>query len=163
MFPSPALRRIRIPTLTVTTPPAPANMAPTPHSLSAPRMSFVRIPRLLCGSVFPLRPGTTLPDVLWAILAAPQPRSHTTEFVVEWKTAAATHNLAVICRYDGNLCGALAAQPSSTPSSGSEFRLAHQLAPLLLRHPLWAAFAERITDGAESPSSTFPTLSDSRT
>ena len=109
------------------------------------------IPRLLCGSVFPLLPGTTLPDVLWAILAAPQPRSHTTEFVVEWKTAAATHNLAVICRYDGNLCGALAAQPSSTLSSGSEFRLAHQLAPLLLRHPLWAAFAERITDGAESP------------
>ena len=69
----------------------------------------------------------------------------------EWTTAAATHNLAIIRRYGGNLRTPLAAQPFSTLSPGSEFRLAHQLAPLLLRHPFWAAFAELSTNGAEFP------------
>jgi hypothetical protein len=36
-------------------------------------------------------------------------------------------------------------------SPGSGFRSVHMLAPFLLRHSLWAAFAERITDGAEFP------------
>jgi hypothetical protein len=46
---------------------------------------------------------------------------------------------------------ALATQPFSTLSPGSEFGPAHLLAPLLLCHPIWAAFSERITDGAEFP------------
>ena len=53
--------------------------------------------------------------------------------------------------YSGDLRAALAAQPFSTISPGSEFRPAHILAPLLSRHPLWSAFSERITDGAEFP------------
>jgi hypothetical protein len=101
--------------------------------------------------VFPLLHATILPDVLWAILAAPQPRTHTTEFVFEWTTAAATLNHAVIRRHGGNLRSALAAQPFSMHLPGSEFRLAHQLVPLLSRHPLWALFADWITDGAEFP------------
>jgi hypothetical protein len=73
------------------------------------------------------------------------------EFVFEWRMAAATHNLAVLRRYGGNLRTALAAQPVSTISPGSEFRPVQLLAPLLSRHLLWAAFAGRITDGAEFP------------
>jgi hypothetical protein len=63
----------------------------------------------------------------------------------------------------GHLRAALAAQPFSMLSPGSEFRPAHQLAPLLSRHPLWPAFAERITAGAEFPSLTFLMLIDART
>ena len=65
--------------------------------------------------------------------------------------AAAANNLAVLRRYARDLRVALAAQPFSTISPGSKFRPAHILAPLLSRHPLWTAFAERITDGAEFP------------
>jgi hypothetical protein len=126
-------------------------MTEKPQTLPAPRKSFVLILRLLCASVFPLLPATILSDVLYAIMAAPQPRTHTTEFVFAWTTAAATHNLAVIRRYGGGLRTALAAQLFSTLSPGSEFRPAHLLAPLLSHHSLWAAFAEWITDGAEFP------------
>jgi hypothetical protein len=41
------------------------------------------------------------------------------EFVSEWTTAAATHNLGVIRRYWGDLHAGLAAQPFSTLSPGS--------------------------------------------
>ena len=124
---------------------------PTLQTTPAPRKSFVPLPRLLFGSVFPLLPASTLSDVLHAILDDPQPRTHPTEFVFEWTTAAATQNLTVLRRYGGDLRTALAAQPFSTLSPGSEFRPVHMLAPLLSRHPLWSAFAERITDGAEFP------------
>jgi hypothetical protein len=107
--------------------------------------------------VFPLLPATILSDVLWAILAAPQPRTHTTEFVFEWTTAAATHIFAVIRRYGGNLRAALAAQPFSTLSPGSEFRLAHQLAPLLSRHPYGRLLPSGLQKVLNSPLSTFPT------
>ncbi len=151
-FPSPAPRRVRTPTSSCpASPHEPSTpiVVPTPHTLPAPRYSFVPLPRLLCGLLFPLLPVTILPDMLHAILAAAQPRMHTTEFVFEWTMAAATHNLAVLRRYGGNLSTALAAQPFLSLSPGSEFRAAQLLAPLPSRHPLWAAFAERITDGAE--------------
>jgi hypothetical protein len=73
-------------------------MTPTLQTLPASRKSFVPITRLLCGSVFPLVPAPMLLVVFHAILAAPQPRTHTTEFDFEWTTAAATHNLTVIRR-----------------------------------------------------------------
>ncbi len=45
-----------------------------------------------------------------------------------------------------------AAQPFSTLSPWSEFWPVHMLAPRLSHHPLWAAFAELITeDGMEFP------------
>ena len=103
-------------------------------------------------------PVLTLLDVLHAILDAPQPRTHTTGFVFEWTTAAVlTQNFAVIRRNGGNLRTALAAQPFSTLLSGLEFRPVHMRAPFPSRYPLWAAFAERITNGTEFPSATFPT------
>ena len=138
-------------TLTVA-PPQTDDTTPTPpQTLPTPRKSFIPLPRLLCGSAFPLLPATVLPNVLHAILAAPPPRTHTTEFFFEWTPAAATHNLAVLRRYGVDLRTALAAQLFSTLSPGSEFRPARLLAPLLSRHPLWAVFAERITAGAEFP------------
>ena len=159
LFPSLAPRRIR--TQTPPTSRDPADVMPTPisspPSSPAPRKCFVPLPRLLCGaSLFPLLPAPRLADVFHAILAAPQPRTHTTDFAFDWTPTAAAHNLAVLRRYGGQLCAALAAQPFSTLSPGSEFRPAHQLAPLLSRHPLWRSFAERITDGAEFPLADIP-------
>jgi hypothetical protein len=113
---------------------------------------IVPIPRLPFGAVFPPLPLLTLPDVFHAILDAPPPsRTHTTAFQFDWTPAAAAHNLAVLRRYEGDLSVAIASQPFSTISPGSEFRPAHLLAPLLSCHPLWPAFSNRITDGAEFP------------
>jgi hypothetical protein len=46
---------------------------------------------------------------------------------------------------------ALAAQPFSSLTPGSEFRPVELLAPLLSMHPLWPKFQERISNGAEFP------------
>ena len=124
---------------------------PAPSAATPPRKSFVPLPRLPDGAVFPSLPRLLLSDVFHAILDATQPRTHPTAFVFDWTPAAAAHNLAVLRRHAGDLRVALAAQPFSTLSPGSEFRSAQILAPLLSRHPLWPAFAERITDGAEFP------------
>ena len=125
---------------------------PTSHATSPnQRKLIVPIPRLPFGAVFPPLPLLTLPDVFHAILDAPPSRTHTTAFHFDWTPAAAAHNLAVLRRYKGDLRVALASQPFSTISPGSEFRPAHLLAPLLSCHPLWSAFANRITDGAEFP------------
>ena len=121
------------------------------HLKNPKRKLIVPIPRLPFGAVFPPLPLLTLPDVFHAILDAPPSRTHTTAFHFDWTPAAAAHNLAVLRRYKGDLRVALASQPFSTISPGSEFRPAHLLAPLLSCHPLWSAFANRITDGAEFP------------
>ena len=121
------------------------------RELHPTHVSCLSPPRLPRGAVFPPLPLSTLPDVFHAIIDAPQPNTHTTEFVFEWTPAAAANNLAVLRRHAGNLRVALAMQPFSTISPGSEFRPARTLAPLLSHHPLWSAFSERITDGAEFP------------
>ena len=77
MFPSPAFRRIRIPTLTETTPPAPANIAPTPHSLSAPRMSLCpfRVCSVgRCFRFFPARHCRTCSGPYWRPLSRARTR-----------------------------------------------------------------------------------------
>jgi hypothetical protein len=43
---------------------APNNMTRAPQTLPAPRKSFVILPRLPCGSVFPLLPASYLSDML---------------------------------------------------------------------------------------------------
>ena len=74
-----------------------------------------------------------------------------TEFRFEWSTEAAVHNLAVLQRHALDLDIALAAQPFSSLTPGSEFRPVELLAPLLSLHPLWPKFQERISTGAEFP------------
>jgi hypothetical protein len=57
------------------------------------------------------------------------------DFRFEWTEAAASHNLSVLRRFDLDLAAAIAAQPFSAVTPGSEFRPAAQLAPFLSRHP----------------------------
>ena len=74
-------------------------------------------------------------------------------FRFEWSDEAARHhNFEILKEVDLDLAAALAAQPFSTLTPGSEFRPAHLLAPFLSRHPLWPRFRERITLGAQFPS-----------
>ena len=82
---------------------------------------------------------------------APQPSTQPTAFRFEWSTAAADHNLAVLQTHALDLETALAAQPFSSITPGSEFRPAELLAPFLSLHPLWPKFQERISNGAEFP------------
>ena len=73
------------------------------------------------------------------------------EFRFEWTHDAAAHNLALLRRYSLDLGTAMAAQPFSAVTPGSEFRPAALLAPLLSAHPLWPHFNDRISsEGAKS-------------
>jgi hypothetical protein len=84
-------------------------------------------------------------------LGAPHSTTQPTEFRFEWSIAAADHNLAVLQKHALDLETALAAQPFSSLTPGSEFRPVKLLAPLLSMHPLWPKFQERISNGAEFP------------
>ena len=110
-----------------------------------------RIPLPFVNSPFsPLLEGR-LADALASILGAPQPTTRPTEFRFKWSTEAADHNLAVLQRHALDLDIALAAQPFSSLTPGSEFRPVELLAPLLSLHPLWPKFQERISTGADFP------------
>ncbi len=109
------------------------------------------IPLPFVDSPFPPLPDGRLADALTSILGAPQPTTWPTEFRFEWSTEAADHNLAVLQRHALDLDIALAAQPFSSLTPGSEFRPVELLAPLLSLHPLWPKFQERISTGAEFP------------
>ncbi len=98
----------------------------------------------------PLAEGR-LADAIASILGAPQPTTQPTDFCFEWSIAAADHNLAVLQKHALDLETALAAQPFSSLTPGSEFRPVELLAPLLSMHPLWPTFQERISNGAEFP------------
>ncbi|KAI2505693.1 hypothetical protein MHU86_8752 [Fragilaria crotonensis] len=102
-------------------------------------------------TVFPPLPTPHLPALLASILAHRSPPTHPTDFRFEWTPAATAHNLGILRRFQFDWCAALAAQPFSTLTPGSEFRPADVLAPLLSRHPLWPRFRERITAGADFP------------
>jgi hypothetical protein len=84
-------------------------------------------------------------------LGAPKPTTQPTKFRFEWSIAAADHNLAVLQKHALDLETALAAQPFSSLTPGSEFQPSKLLAPLLWMHPLWPKFQERISNGAEFP------------
>ena len=86
-----------------------------------------------------------------AVLDLPPIPTHPVAFRFEWSDDAARHNLTILRTFRLDLAAALAAQPFSTITPGSEFRPAHLLAPLLSHHPLWPRFRERITLGAEFP------------
>ena len=109
------------------------------------------IPLPFVDSPFPPLPKGRLADALASILDAPQPTTQPTAFRFEWSVAAADHNLAVLQKHALDLETALAAQPFSTLTPGSEFRAAELLAPFLSMHPLWPKFQERISNGAEFP------------
>ena len=89
--------------------------------------------------------------LLEAVLHLPPIPTHPVAFRFEWSADAARHNFNILKSFDLDLAAALAAQPFSTLTPGSEFRLAHLLAPFLSRHPLWPRFRERITLGAQFP------------
>ena len=89
-----------------------------------------------------------LPTQLRAILQSPPVRTHPVAFRFDWSDAAARHNLDVLRSYHLNLAAAIAAQPFSTVTPGSEIRAASLLSPLLSQHPLWPRFLERVMLGA---------------
>ena len=142
---------------------------PTRHTTSPPRATDARadatptsgkshthvplptIPLPFVDSPFPPLPEGRLADALASILGASQPTTGPTDFRFEWSSAAADHNLAVLRKHALDLDAALAAQPFSSITPGSEFRPAELLAPLLSLHPLWPKFQERISNGAEFP------------
>ena len=112
----------------------------------------VPFPKLrLPGAVYPSLPSPHLPALLASILSHASPPTQTTEFIFDWTPTAMAHNLATLRRFGLKWSAALAAQPFSTLTPGSEFRSADALAPLLSRHPLWRRFRERISDGADFP------------
>ena len=100
---------------------------------------------------FPLLPLGRLAPMLSAILHLPPVPTHPVAFRFEWLDEAAQHSFRILKAFNLDLAAALAAQPFSTLTPGSEFRPAHLLAPFLSRHPLWSRFRERITLGAQFP------------
>jgi hypothetical protein len=131
--------------------PATPRLPPVPVS-PPPQCKFVPVPRLLSpADRFPCLPVGRLPAALHALLHAPPVPTHPVDFRFEWTDAAAAHNLRVLRRFNLDLAAAIAAQPFSAVTPGSEFRPAAQLAPFLSRHPLWPRFQERITLGAQFP------------
>jgi hypothetical protein len=109
------------------------------------------IPLPFVDSPFPPLQEGCFADAIASILGAPQPTTQPTEFRFEWSIAAADHNLAVLQKHALDLETALAAQPFSSLTPGSEFRPVELLAPLLSMHPLWPKFQGRISNGAEIP------------
>jgi hypothetical protein len=109
------------------------------------------IPLPFVDSPFPPLPAGRLADAIASILSAPQPTTQLTQPRFEWSIAAADHNLAVLQKHALDLETALAAQPFSSLTPGSEFRPVELLATLLSMHPLWPKFQERISNGAEFP------------
>ncbi|KAI2509946.1 hypothetical protein MHU86_4511 [Fragilaria crotonensis] len=127
-----------------------ATLRTTPQPAPTPRKSLVPLPRLPCGVVFPPLPLSTLPDGS-ARFSTPPNRVRTTPLL----SSNGRQLLPPIISPSFDATQGLTCCPRcatfSTISPGSEFRPAHVLAPLLSRHPLWSAFSERITDGAEFP------------
>ena len=132
----------------ITAPPADAT---PPLGKSHHHVPLPTIPLPFVDSPFPPLPDGRLADALTCILDAPQPTTWPTEFRFEWSTEAADHNLEVLQRHALDLDIALAAQPFSSLTPGSEFRPVELLAPLLSLHPLWPKFQERISTGADFP------------
>jgi hypothetical protein len=110
------------------------------------------IPLSFVDSPFPRPlPEGRLTDAIASVLGAQKPTTQPTAFRFEWSIAAADHNLAVLQQHALDLETALAAQPFSSLTPGSEFRPVELLAQSLLIHPLWPKFQERISIGADFP------------
>ena len=114
-------------------PPSPSHRSPPQTPVPFPRLSFA-------STSFPTLPDGRLHEFVTAILSTSPPLTSPTEFMFAWTPSAAAHNLAVLRRYDMRLGAAIAAQPFSTLSPGSEFRSAELLAPLLSCHPPGSLF-----------------------
>ena len=133
---------------------ASGDTAPHPdhHRQTTAQCKSVPVPILFSPDArFPRLPLGRLPALLRALLDSPPRRTHPVAFRFEWSDDAARHNLEVLRSFNLDLAAAIAAQPFSSLTPGSEFRSAALLAPLLSAHPLWPRFFERITVGAEFP------------
>ena len=128
----------------------PSGRLPT-NGTSHSHVPLPTIPLPFVDSPFPPLPEGRLTDAIASILGAPKPTTQPTKFRFEWSIAAADHNLAVLQKHALDLETALAAQPFSSLTPGSEFRPVELLAPLLSMHPLWPKFQGRISNGAEIP------------
>ena len=97
----------------------------------------------------PVPPPWFLP-VITAIAAyeCTKPSQHLFQFTPS--IAAAQHNSSIISKH-GGLAQAIAAQPNSCVSFGSEFRPVEVLAPLFKNHPLWGRMSSHLEDGASYP------------
>ena len=76
------------------------------------------------------------------------------EFTFELTQEAALRNFCVLQKYNGDIGKAIANQPNSPLSYGSEFRPTHSLKALLQHHPHWHKFAQLLTTGSEWPLNT---------
>ncbi len=64
---------------------------------------------------------------------------------------AKLHNASILKGYNYDIAGAIAAQPNTQISFGSEFLPVTELKPLLSDHPHWHALKLILLDGATSP------------
>ena len=132
--------------------PLPVSPLPSTCKSVVAAIAIVPVPRLLSPDArFPILPLGRFPNLLSAVLHLPPVQTRLVAFRFVWSDDAARHNLAILRKFRLDLAAALAAQPFSTITPGSEFPPSPLLAPLLSHHQLWPRFREHITLGAEFP------------
>lgn len=114
-------------------------------------LTFVPVP---CDDAFHGPGGVTghrLDSLLRSILAWEAPPTQRPLFSFRFTELAAKKNWEILRNYDLDLGQALAAQPFSTLTTGSEFRPAAVLEPLCRFHPLWHRVRSYLTKGVRYP------------
>ena len=86
-----------------------------------------------------------------AIIESPTSAPKGTHFSFENNINAAKHNEKILESFDFDLTKAIAANPNSNISYGSEFCNPTILDPLLHKHPLWQRVRKSLTHGAKFP------------
>lgn len=89
--------------------------------------------------------------VVARIATTPCPTPTKSEFRFELSQSAATHNSAILAKYDFDLGKAIDANPGSIVSPGSELRPIAQLDQLFVHHPNYARFRSNSTTGSITP------------
>ena len=89
--------------------------------------------------------------VVARIATTPCPTPTKSEFRFELSQSAATHNSAILAKYDFDLGKAIDANPGSIVSPGSELRPIAQLDQLFVHHPNYARFRSNSTTGIDYP------------
>ena len=93
---------------------------------------------------------TTFLQDIHRILRSHVPPINPPSFIFEPTLKAATHNQQIIVDSD-SLHFAIANQPDSPVSYGTEFLPAWMLAPLMHCHPLWGETEQRLNHGSNYP------------
>jgi hypothetical protein len=115
---------------------------------SPPPLLYLTNVNLMSG---PASTSSWLVGAIRAVLATPLPRIRVPKFQFVMSHAAASANLAFLRRHDFHMNHAIAAQPGSPVSFGSEFRPACLLEPVFQCHPLWPKVKSILHEGAVFP------------